>query len=140
VTLNIYDSARARSVGRKTVQAKDLAELPAKLSATVEELVKDMIPARVASAEVSSSEPAPGGALTSLLLWGGAFGVVVGVVGAGALGFVVLGKNRVTADPTALTDAKSDARKHGRGALAGSAAFSAVAIGGAVALGLAFVE
>lgn len=139
VTLNLYDSAKVRSLGRKSIQARDLSELPEKVNSTVEVLAADFSPAP--TAEGRREDAAEGSsALASPLFLGGAAALVVGLVGAGALAGLAAMQDGVIAAPTARTADKETARAVGVSSIVGSVVLGAVAVGGAAALGLAFVE
>lgn len=73
LNLNLFDSTKAQSVGRVSVQAKSLEELPALLSPAVRDLVRDALKGEgivIESAPAMTVIPQPPSPLAAVWTWG----------------------------------------------------------------------
>lgn len=140
VNLSFFDSRAARSAGRKSIEVRDLEELPAAVRGAVIDIVADIAPDALSSAsEPGAAAPADEGGLSPLLLAGG---VTAGVGALGVLGFgaAALVFDAALGDVTVKGDDKGTARWLGWSALGLTALSGAVLVGGGVALGLGMGE
>ena len=90
LNLNLFDSQKAQSVGRTSIQAKTVEELPGLLAPAVRELVRDALKGEHVDVAAAAPAPAPpptngGSALATLWTWGLVGGGAV--VGLGGLAY-----------------------------------------------------
>lgn len=139
VNLNVFDSARTRSAGRRTIEVRSLEDLPVRLREVVSELTGTFKPAQETGAQALADAPAQDTApFTSPLFLGGTALVGVGVLGSAtalALAYVAHASVR---DPKGTE--KETAMALRDGLVVGSAALLVVAVGGAAVSALAFLE
>lgn len=139
VNLNVFDSARTRSAGRRTIEVRSLEDLPVRLREVVSELTGTFRPEQQAgasaTAQAASNDTTP---FTSPLFLGGTALVGVGVLGSAtalALAYVAHAGVR---DPKGTDKDSTMALRDGL--VVGSAALLIVAVGGAGVSALAFLE
>jgi hypothetical protein len=143
VTMNLFDSSRAVSVGRATAQARDQAELPSAIDDATRKLVADVGPTgeHVTPHEDPATpiEPNTGNPYMSPLFLVGGPLAVVGVLGATGLGIGAAVMSAQLADGGASFEERESAKGLGQILVVGAGVSGALAVVGAGLAVVAFI-
>lgn len=131
VQLNLFDSAKARAIGREEVRSKKLSQVPDRVAPAIGRLVQPLTGVEPPPEPVFQDEQTASGGLAPVLLWGGVAALGVGVLGAGVAGASILPFEETLAQTTTTTSQKDTARGVGLGLVAGALLGGVVAVTGA---------
>jgi TolB-like protein len=139
VQLNLFDSAKARAVGREDVRSKKLSELPDLVVPAVGRLVQPLTGEAPPPEPTFAEESSGGGGLGPVLLWSGVAAMGVGVLGAIGAGLATIPFDETLGQSTATTSEKNTARTVGLSLVVGAGVGGVVALAGAGLAGASFI-
>jgi hypothetical protein len=139
VQLNLFDSAKARAIGREDVRSQKLSELPDRVVPAVGRLVQPLTGEAPPPEPVFEEGATASGGGSPMLLWGGVAALGLGVVGAGVAGALLLPVEETLGDATSSSAEKDGAKGMGLGLVAGVAVGSVIALTGAGLAGASFL-